>query len=174
HEAQSATDFSNSPTLLSESTPGVILGTAAYMSPEQARGKKVDKRTDIWAFGCVLYEMLTGKQAFQSRDREGGGTVQDILAAVLGRESDWPLLPAVTPQSIRILLRRCLKKDAKNRLRDAADAHIEIEDALSAPAAPVPPTAVPARPLWRRALPSVLTGLVLAAVAVVIAILNRP
>src|SRR5262249_29520459 len=137
HEAQSGTDFSNSPTLLSESTPGVILGTAAYMSPEQARGRTVDKRTDIWAFGCVLYEMLTGKQAFQSRDREAG-TVQDILAAVLEREPDWALLPATTPQSIRVLLRRCLQKDAKNRLRDAADAHIEIGDALSAPAAPVP------------------------------------
>src|SRR5439155_4724451 len=151
-----------------------IIGTAAYMSPEQARGREADQRSDIFAFGCVLYEMLTGKQPFQSRDREAGN-VQDILAAVLEREPDWTVLPATTPQSIRVLLRRCLQKDAKKRLRDAADAHIEIEDALSAPAAPVPPPmAIPARSLWQRALTSVLTGLVVAVVAVGIAIWNRP
>ena len=170
NEAQSATDFSNSPTVLSESTPGVILGTAAYMSPEQARGKIVDKRTDIWAFGCVLYELLSGKQAFQSRDREGAGTIQDILAAVLEREPDWTLLSATTPPSIRVLLRRCLQKDPKKRLRDAADVHIEIEDALSAPAtSALPPMAIPARPLRYRALPwaaGVLAGAIIAGLSV--------
>ena len=169
HEAQSATDFSNSPTLLLESTPGVILGTAAYMSPEQTRGKQVDKRTDIWAFGCVLYELLTGQQAFESRDRERG-TVQDILAAVLEREPNWTLLPATTPQSIRVMLRRCLQKEAKKRLRDAADIHIEIEDALSAPATRgLPPMAIPARPIWQRALPwaaCLLAGAVIAGLTV--------
>jgi len=169
-----AMTLSNSPTLVSETVGGAIIGTAAYMSPEQARGREADQRSDIFAFGCVLYEMLTGKQPFQSRDREAGN-VQDILAAVLEREPDWTVLPATTPQSIRVLLRRCLQKDAKKRLRDAADAHIEIEDALSAPAAPVPPPmAIPARSLWQRALPSVLTGLVVAVVAVGIAIWNRP
>ena len=102
---------------------GVIFGTAAYMSPEQARGKAVDKRADIWAFGCVLYEMLTGRQAFR------GETIQDTLAAVLGREPDWSLLPADTPASVVRLLRRCLEKDPDRRLHDIADARIEIEDA---------------------------------------------
>src|SRR5437867_2049694 len=94
---------------------GVILGTAPYMSPEQARGEKVDKRTDMWAFGCVLYELLTGKQAFE------GETVTDTLAAVLKTEPDWNRLPATTAASIRVLLRRCLQKDLKRRLRDATD-----------------------------------------------------
>ena len=104
---------------------GVILGTAAYMSPEQARGKAVDKRTDIWAFGCVLYELLTGKQAFHGED------VTDILAAVVRAEPDWQALPAATPLKIRDLLRRCLQKDKTQRFRDAGDARIEIEDALA-------------------------------------------
>ena len=103
---ESGSDPSNSPTLSAAGTmQGVILGTAAYMSPEQARGKAVDKRTDIWAFGCVLYELLTGKQAFQ------GDTVTEILAAVLRGEPDWPALPAATPTNVRDLLRRCLQKD---------------------------------------------------------------
>jgi len=84
---------------------GVLLGTAVYMSPEQARGKEVDKRTDIWAFGCVLYELLTGKQAFNSDD------ITDILAAVVRAEPDWQALPAAIPVKIRDLLRRCLQKD---------------------------------------------------------------
>ena len=104
---------------------GVILGTAAYMSPEQARGKAVDKRTDLWAFGCVLYELLTGKQTFHGED------VTDILAAVVRADPDWNRLPATTPPAIRNLLRRCLQKDAKKRLRDAGDTRIEIEEALS-------------------------------------------
>ena len=101
---------------------GMILGTPAYMSPEQARGAPVDKRTDIWAFGCVLYEMLTGRAAF------GGDTITDTLARVLEREPDWDGLPADVPASIRSLLRRCLRKDPRHRLHDIADARIEIDD----------------------------------------------
>ena len=104
---------------------GVILGTAAYMAPEQARGRAVDKRTDIWAFGCVLYEMLTGRPAF------AGETKPDTLAGVLVHEADWRRLPASTPAVIRRLLGRCLEKDAKRRLRDIGDARIELEDALA-------------------------------------------
>src|SRR5262245_56959378 len=108
---------------------GLILGTAAYMSPEQARGRAVDKRTDIWALGCVLYEMLTGKAAFRGDD------VTEILASVVKSEPDWSLLPAATSAPIRTLLRRCLEKERKRRLESAADANLEIQDALSAPAA---------------------------------------
>jgi Tol biopolymer transport system component len=104
---------------------GVIAGTTAYMSPEQARGKTVDKRTDIWAFGCVFFEMLTGVPPF------AGDTVSDTIAAVLGRDPDWTLLPAQTPQGIRRLLQRCLEKDSKRRLRDIGDARLEIEEALN-------------------------------------------
>jgi serine/threonine-protein kinase len=106
---------------------GTILGTAAYMSPEQARGKSVDKRTDIWAFGCVLYELLMGRRAFQ------GETTTEILAAVLRGEPDWQALPEATPFSMRVLLRRCLQKEMTKRARDAGDARIEIEEALVAP-----------------------------------------
>ncbi len=100
---------------------GVILGTAAYMSPEQARGKAIDKRTDIWAFGCVLYEMLTGRIAF------AGDTVSDTIGKILEREPDWSALPASTPAAIRRLLFRCLAKDPKQRLRDIGDVRIEID-----------------------------------------------
>src|SRR5271169_870020 len=124
----STEDMSNSPTLSMAATmQGVILGTAAYMSPEQAKGKAVDKRTDIWAFGCVLYELLTGKQAFHGED------VTDILAAVVRAEPDWQALPAATPVKVRELLRHCLQKDKSQRFRDAGDARIEIEDAISTP-----------------------------------------
>jgi Tol biopolymer transport system component len=124
---------SQSPTLSAVATmQGVLLGTAAYMSPEQARGKAVDKRTDIWAFGCVLYELLAGKQAF------AGDDITDILAAVVRAEPDWQALPAATPMQVRDLLRRCLQKDKTMRLRDAGDARIEIHEALTAP-----PTAEP-------------------------------
>src|SRR6202045_3023842 len=109
-------DPSNSPTLSMAATMhGVILGTAAYMSPEQARGKAVDKRTDIWAFGCVLYELLCGCQAFEGED------VTEILAAVVKTEPDWNRLPEATPPAIRALLRRCLRKDRRQRFHDAAD-----------------------------------------------------
>ena len=100
---------------------GSVIGTAGYMSPEQARGQAVDKRTDIWAFGCVLFEMLSGKPVF-ARD-----TLSDTLAAVLEREPDWSLLPTSTPQSLVRLIRRCLQKDSSRRLRDIADAHFDIE-----------------------------------------------
>ena len=124
----STEDVGNSPTLSQAATmQGVILGTAAYMSPEQARGKVVDKRTDIWAFGCVLYEMLTGKPAFHGED------VTDILAAIVKSEPDWTALPANLSPSIRVLLQRCLRKDRRQRLQDAIGIRIEIEDALTAP-----------------------------------------
>jgi serine/threonine-protein kinase len=115
---------------------GVILGTTAYMSPEQASGKPVDTRTDIWAFGCVLYEALAGRRPF------AGATVTELLAAVIEREPDWGALPSETPPSVRRLLAKCLEKDPQHRLRDAGDARIELEDTLAgrhpadAPAAP--------------------------------------
>jgi eukaryotic-like serine/threonine-protein kinase len=120
----------NSPTLtLAASQAGVILGTAAYMAPEQARGKTVDRRADIWSFGVVFYEMLTGKRLY------GGETISDTLAAVLKVEPDWDALPADAPLGIRRLLRRCLTKDRRERLQAMGDARIEIEECLSAPAA---------------------------------------
>ncbi|HEX5131484.1 MAG TPA: protein kinase [Candidatus Krumholzibacteria bacterium] len=119
-------NLSHSPTLTHQVTgAGVILGTAAYMSPEQARGRSVDKRTDIWSFGCVLYECLVGRQTF------AGDTVSDLIARILEREPDWDALPARTPSRIRSLLRRCLEKDARRRLRDIGDARIEIEDVIA-------------------------------------------
>ena len=101
---------------------GALLGTASYMSPEQARGLTVDKRTDIWSFGCVLYEMLTGTPAFS------GGTYIDTLAAVVEREPDWSSLPAATPPSVKRVLRRCLEKDDRRRLHDIADARLDIDE----------------------------------------------
>ena len=119
-------ELQNSPTLSAAATrTGVLLGTAAYMSPEQARGKRVDRRADIWAFGCMLYEMLTGRAAFT------GETTSDILASVIRAEPDWSSLPGSVPPRIRELLHRCLQKEAKQRLRDIGDARIIIEEALS-------------------------------------------
>ncbi len=127
---ESGPDPAKSPTMTAGTIAGVILGTAAYMSPEQARGRAVDKRTDVWAFGCVLFEMLTGASAF------GRETVTDTIAAVVGAEPEWTSLPADTPASIRRLLTRCLQKDARRRLHDIADARIELDDAMAAPAGP--------------------------------------
>jgi len=116
-------DLSRSPTLtVGPSIAGGLLGTAPYMSPEQARGRTVDKRTDIWAFGCVLYELLTGRRAFQ------GETTTDVLAAIVHREPDWDALPAQLPPAIRRILRRCLQKDPNERWHDVADARLEIAD----------------------------------------------
>ena len=106
---------------------GLIVGTAGYMSPEQARGKSVDKRTDIWAFGCVVYEMLSGRMAF------AGDTLSDTIAAILDRDPDWSTLPADTPRALRRLVQRCLEKEPKQRLRDIGDARIELEQLLTAP-----------------------------------------
>ena len=128
-ESSATSNLSNSPTLMTAATSGVILGTAAYMSPEQAKGKVVDRATDVWAFGCVLYEMLTGCQVFE------GETVGEILAGIFKSEPDWSHLPVDTPADIRKLLRRCLQKDTSRRFRDAGDVRIEIEEALKEPAA---------------------------------------
>jgi serine/threonine-protein kinase len=125
--------LSESPTITRDATEaGVLLGTAPYMSPEQARGKAVDKRTDIWAFGCCLYEALTGKAAFL------GDTVTDTLAKIVEREPDWGEVPEKAPLIIRSLLRRCLEKGSEQRLRDAGDARIEIEEGLTEPSVPTP------------------------------------
>ncbi len=129
-----------SPTLTARATAaGIILGTAAYMSPEQARGKAVDKRTDVWAFGCVLYEMLTGKRAFE------GETVSDTLAAILMKEPDWNALPPGTPEKIKEILRKCLRRDAKQRLHDIADARLDIEELTAASASLASAGGAPAR-----------------------------
>ena len=157
-----------SPTLsLNATMAGVILGTAAYMAPEQARGKTVDKRADIWAFGAVLYEMLTGSQPFPGED------ISHVLARVIDRDPDWSLLPPTLPPSLRTCLHRCLVKDPRQRLRDIGDVRLALEGAFETPA---PPTldrdsgvgSSPV-PLWRRLLPAVglsvlLSGLVGAAV----------
>jgi serine/threonine protein kinase/Tol biopolymer transport system component len=114
---------------LDRTREGLIAGTLAYMSPEQARGQVVDKRTDIWAFGCVLYELLAGRSPFAAE------TGSDIIAAILNREPDWTALPPATPDDIRRLLRRCLDKDPRRRLHDIADARLDLDDALVARAA---------------------------------------
>jgi Flp pilus assembly protein TadD/TolB-like protein len=120
-----AGDMSRSPTIvMNDSRPGDIVGTPEFMSPEQARGKETDRRTDIWAFGCILYEMLTGRRLF------AGETVPDALAAILHRDPDWTALPARTPPRVRELLVLCLEKDPGRRLRDAGDARLELEAAI--------------------------------------------
>ncbi len=162
-----ALDSSLSPTRTTPATlAGVILGTAAYMSPEQARGKALDKRSDIFSFGSVVYECLTGRQAFS------GETVTDILSAILSRDPDWSALPAATPAKIRDLLRRCLQKDPKRRLHDIADARLEIEEAQArgvsgASGEAEAPTGVvaPHRGRWTWAIAGALAGAVLAAAA---------
>ena len=165
--------FENSPTLSLHATmAGVILGTAAYMSPEQARGKSVDKRADIWAFGVVLFEMLTGRRAFRGED------ITDTIVSVVGKEPDWGALPASTPVALRRLIARCLKKDAKARMRDIGEARLQIEELISgapddgaagvanpqsAIRSPQSSTAGPVS-AWRRALPwAVAAGALIAA-----------
>ena len=133
HDQAATADMSHSPTITDEMTrPGVILGTAAYMSPEQAKGKTVDKRADIWAFGCVLYECLTAKRAFQ------GDTITETVAAILKNEPDWTLLPVDTPLFVRVVLRQCLQKDPSLRLHDIADARVEMREGLSESAEVIP------------------------------------
>jgi Tol biopolymer transport system component len=154
----SSFDISTSPTISRMATmQGVLLGTAAYMAPEQAKAKTVDRRADIWAFGCVLYEMLTGKQAFT------GETVTDTLASIIKEEPDWKLLPAQTPMRVRVLLQRCLQKDPKQRLRDIGDARISLDEVLT-DSVPSPGGAVP---ILRRAIPWALFGVTAFALAIV-------
>ncbi len=147
--AGSTGSVANSPTLTARATQlGMILGTAAYMAPEQARGRPVDRRADVWAFGCVLYELLTGRRAFE------GDEITDVLARVLEREADLGALPAATPEPLRGLIARCLTKDPKNRLRDIGEARIAIDEMLacreapSAGAGPLPAAAARPRPGW--------------------------
>ena len=155
--------LSNSPTVVSGTLQGVILGTAAYMSPEQARGHAVDKRTDIWAFGCVLFEMLTGQQAF------GGATATDIIAAIVKTDPDWKLLPSTVSPRTQALLRRCLQKDPRQRRREIADARIEIEEILAeGPAAPVVPASASAKGRWRGAMVAAAGGAIVAGGAFVL------
>ena len=166
-----SSNLSLSPTMVSmaATSAGVILGTAAYMSPEQAKGRAVDRRTDIFAFGCVLYEMLTAKKAFDGDD------VTDILGAVLRVEPDWSQLPDGVPPGVRRLLRLCLEKNPKNRKSDATDIRLDLEHVMNEPA-PVTPVPVEKakRPLWERAVP-VVTALVIGGIVSATAIWNvRP
>ncbi len=143
-ETATGSDIGDSPTITVAMTKqGVLLGTAPYMSPEQARGKRVDWRTDIWAFGCMLYELLTGRPAFP------GETVSDTLALILEREPDWEQLPKNLPPGIRRLLKRCLTKDKRNRLQAIGEARIAIEESLAEPSAEIEETVLP-RSIWRR------------------------
>ncbi len=151
--------MSQSPTLISPAATrvGVIMGTAAYMSPEQARGRVVDKRADVWAFGCVLYEMLVGRRPF------GGDDVAETMARVIERQPDWNALERVAPASVVRLVRRCLQKDPADRLRDIADARLELRDAVAGGArGEAPPGRARAeRRLWRSVLAALAVGVVL-------------
>ena len=160
-------DPAQSPTITSPAVTreGIILGTAAYMAPEQARGRSADKRADLWAFGCVLYEMLTGRRAFAGED------TSETLAAVIKDDPDWGALPNETPPSIRRLLRRCLTKDPKGRLSDAAVARIEIDEALGEPQVDTYATQTTSRRKERFAWASAL--LLVGAVAIVAAMSTR-
>jgi len=163
--AVSAAELANSPTLMHSPTLtavhgtqlGVILGTAAYMAPEQAKGQATDKRADIWAFGVVVYEMLTGRPLFQ------GDSVVDTLSAVMRQEIDLAGLPASTPQRLRDLLRRCLERNPKNRLRDIGDGRLELETATLA----APLTTVSRKAAWSRGIPWLVAGGLAAALFVV-------
>ena len=151
-DGASQSDLSSSPRLTATDIGGrTILGTPAYMSPEQARGKSLDRRTDIWSFGCVLFEMLTGHPPF------AGDTISDTIVAILEREPDWKALPSTTPAPIRRLLRRCLEKDRKGRLDSAAGARLEIDDAIAFPAAET--LALAATPSRRRVTPVAVAAL---------------
>ena len=141
---------------------GVILGTAAYMAPEQAKGRPADKRADIWALGCVLYEMVTARRAFSGED------VAETLAHILTKEPDWNALPASTPAPIRRLLRRCLEKDRRRRLADAADARLEMDEALASSDDASTMSLRVQKAAWVRALPWAIVGLLGAGLALVL------
>ena len=154
-------NVSQSPTITTPAMTqaGMILGTAAYMSPEQAKGRTVDKRSDVWAFGAVLYEMVTGRRAFEGDD------VSDTLARILMKEPDWTALPAAVPPAVVTVLRRCLQKDRKQRVRDLGDVSLALEGAFETTVAGTlaPGPAIQPRPLWRRALPVVAAAVVASA-----------
>ena len=156
-----APSIAESPTITSPAMTqaGMILGTAAYMSPEQARGKPVDTRADVWAFGCVLFEMLAGRRCFERLD-----SISDAIAAILTRDPDWRALPPNTPEPIRRLLRRCLIKNATGRLHHLADARLEIEEALASPIA----SSTIHRSLARKGLVRAVPWMIAAALAVVV------
>jgi serine/threonine protein kinase len=164
----SSIDISTSPTISRMATmQGVLLGTAAYMSPEQAKAKSVDRRADIWAFGCVLYEMLTGRQAFT------GETVTDTLASVIKEEPAWKLLPATTPMRVRVLLQRCLQKDPKQRLRDIGDARISLDEVLSGtPDVVLAGAAAASAHLWWRPLPWAVAAFLSTVIALALAFVH--
>jgi Tol biopolymer transport system component len=162
-------DLMNSPTKLTASMPGMIVGTAGYMSPEQASGKKSDRGSDVWAFGCVLYEMLTGQRAFD------GESVPEIIGRILGTSPDWSRLPAGTPPGLRKLLHRCLQKDRRQRLHDIADARIEIEEAMASPVGAETTAEVAVRKGWRKKLAWPTAGaLALIAAALATIMVYRP
>ncbi|MDP2322302.1 MAG: protein kinase [Acidobacteriota bacterium] len=146
---------------------GAVLGTVAYMSPEQARGLPVDRRTDIWAFGCVLYEMLTGCRSFP------GDSSADVMGAITSRDPDWTLLPPDTPARVRDVLRRCLAKDAERRYHDVADVRVELEEALDPSASVAAVTSVSSAPGWRTRLPWIGAAAI-AAAAIIGVWVQRP
>ena len=165
---ESASDRPGAPTVTMGGTrEGMVLGTAAYMSPEQARGHAIDKRADIWAFGCVLFEMLTGTRTF------GGDNVADSLAFVLTKDPDWTALPPATPDAVRRLLGRCLEKDPTERLRDIGDAILELKDAWKAAPATPPPARVPAAPRRRERLAWGAVALALTALVAYLLVVSR-
>ena len=154
-------DPSQSPTLTAAATQmGVILGTAAYMSPEQARGKTVDRRADIWAFGVVLYEMLTGVRPFRGED------VSLTLASVMKSDVDVKTLPPALPETLRTVLRRCLEKDPLQRIRDMGDLRLAMEGAFETTVSMAPePAALPQLRVWQRPVPAIVVVLAVAAIA---------
>ena len=166
-----APGLSRSPTITTPAMTlaGVVLGTAAYMAPEQAKGRPADKRSDVWAFGCILYEMLSGQRTF------GGDDVADTLAFVLTKEPDWSVLPPDTPDPIRKLLRRCLQKDRRRRLADICDARIDIDEAVDAPAAEAGTVARRQGLAARVGVAWTITGIAVVALAAIgLASLRRP
>jgi serine/threonine protein kinase/Tol biopolymer transport system component len=156
-------NLSVSPTITSPAmtgAAGVILGTAAYMSPEQAKGRPVDKRTDIWAFGCVFFEMLTGQRTFEGDD------VSDTLAAVLRAEPEWNRLPSDVLPQVRLLLQRCLEKDRSKRISDISVARFLVTEPIALPTqSRAESVAAARRPLWRRAVPAIASGMIAAVLA---------
>ncbi len=171
-EERSAENIANSPTLTMQATQaGIILGTAAYMSPEQAKGHVVDRRADIWAFGAVLYEMLTGQQAFK------GGDLSEIMAAVIMKDVDLDILPSIAPKSIRRLIARCLARDTRQRLQHIGDARLVIEDYLAGPTEDTSEetiSSVATQPLGRSLVPWTVAGVLAIALIAVLVVTPQP